>query len=146
MQLNLTKDQYEKLMELVYLGNWLVNSYRAEDRLDEYDRTAEHILSLAPAAGFVERVEFDEFEGRYFPSQKFDEDLRQYVDEYDDDVFWNTLIDRLAERDLIRDLGEETVNKMEWDEYNRKVEPYIKKYEKEIDDSGVENLQVFKAS
>jgi hypothetical protein len=146
MQLNLTKDQYQKLMELVYLGNWMVNSYRTDDRVDEYDRTAEHVLSLAPAAGFVDRVEFDEFEGRYFPSRKFDEELRQYVDEYDDDVFWNTLIDRLAERDLIRAHGEETVNKMEWDEYNQKIEPYIKKYEKEIDDSGVENLEIFKVS
>lgn len=146
MQLNLTKDQYQKLMELVYLGNWMVNSYRTDDRVDEYDRTAEHVLSLAPAAGFVDRVEFDEFEGLYFPSRKFDEELRQYVDEYDDDVFWNTLIDRLAERDLIRAHGEETVNKMEWDEYNQKIEPYIKKYEKEIDDSGVENLEIFKVS
>jgi hypothetical protein len=146
MQIILTKEQYKKLMELVYLGNWVVNSYRAEDRLDEYDRMAEHVLSFAPSSGFQDRVEFDEFEGRYFPSRKFDEELQQHIDEYDDDVFWNTLIERLAERDLMRAYGEETVNKMEWDEYDRKIEPLLKKYEKEIDDSGVENLEVFKVS
>jgi hypothetical protein len=146
MQIILTKEQYEKLMELVYLGNWVVNSYRADDRLDEFDRMAEHVLSFAPSSGYQDRVEFDEFEGRYFPSRKFDEELQQYIDEYDDDVFWNTLIERLAERDLIRAHGEETVNRMEWDEYNQKIEPLLKKYEKEIDDNGVENLEIFKVS
>jgi len=146
MQITLTKEQYEKLMELVYLGNWLVNSYRADERIEAYDRTAEHLLSFAPAAGFQDRVEFDEFEGRYFPSPKFDENLKPLIDDYDDDVFWNVLIDRLAERDLLRAQGEETVEKMDWDEYSRNVEPYIKKYEKEIDDSGVEHLEIFKIS
>jgi hypothetical protein len=146
MQIILTKEQYEKLMELVYLGNWVVNSYRADDRLDEFDRMAEHVLSFAPSSGYQDRVEFDEFEGRYFPSRKFDEELQQYIDEYDDDVFWNTLIERLAERDLIRAHGEETVNRMEWDEYNQKIESLLKKYEKEIDDNGVENLEIFKVS
>jgi len=146
MQIVLTKEQYEKLMELVYLGNWLVNSYRSDDRIEEYDRMAEHVLSFAPSMGRQDRVEFDEFEGRYFPSRKFDEELQQNIDEYDDDVFWNTLIERLAERDLIRAQGEEAVNSMSWEEYNRKLEPFLKKYEKEIDDSGVENLEVFKVS
>jgi len=146
MQITLTKDQYAKLLELTYLGNWVVNSYRGEERLEDYDRTAEHVLSFAPAAGLQDRVEFDEFEGRYFPSRKLDDELKPLVDEYDDDVFWNVLIERLAERDLVRAQGEETVDKMDWDEYNRNIETYIKKYEKEIDESGVEHLEIFKIS
>jgi len=146
MQITLTKDQYAKLLELSYLGNWVVNSYRGEERLEDYDRTAEHILSFAPSAGLQDRVEFDEFEGRYFPSRKLDEELKPLVDEYDDDVFWNVLIERLAERDLVRAQGEETVDKMDWDEYSRNIETYIKKYEKEIDESGVEHLEIFKIS
>ena len=146
MQITLTKEQYEKLMELVYLGNWMMNSYRGDERIEEYDRTAEHLLSFAPSSGLQDRVEFDEFEGRYFPSHKFDEDLKPFVDDYDDDVFWNVLIDRLAERDLIRAQGEETVDKMDWEEYSRNIETYIKKYEKEIDESGVEHLEIFKIS
>jgi len=146
MQITLTKEQYEKLMELVYLGNWMANSYRGDERIEDYDRAAEHILSFAPSAGHQDRVEFDEFEGRYFPSRKLDEDLKPLVDDYDDDVFWNVLIDRLAERDLVRAQGEEAVDKMDWEEYSRNLEPYLKKYEKEIDESGVEHLEIFKIS
>jgi hypothetical protein len=35
---------------------------------------------------------------------------------------------------------------MDWDEYSRNIEPYIKKYEKEIDETGVEHLEIFKIS
>jgi hypothetical protein len=146
MQIILTKEQYEKLMELAYLGNWMVNSYRGDERIEDYDRAAEHVLSFAPSSGLQDRVEFDEFEGRYFPSRKLDEDLKEFVDDYDDDVFWNVLIERLAERDLIRAQGEEAVDKMEYEEYSRNLEPYLKKYEKEIDESGVEHLEIFKVS
>ena len=142
MQITLSQDQYEKLMHLAFLGNWLVNSYRASERLEEYDKLAEDIMSFAPSAGLKDRVEFDEFEGRYYPSRKLDEEMRKFWEEYDDDVFWNMLIDGLAERDYGRQYGEENLDAMEWDEYEKKLEPFLKKYEKEIDEHGLERLEV----
>src|SRR4030043_231944 len=98
MHITLSQDQYEKLMHLVYLGNWLVNSYRGSERLEEYDKLAEDIMSSAPSAGLKDRVEFDEFEGRYYPSRKLDEEMRKFWDEYDEDAFWNMLTDGPAGR------------------------------------------------
>jgi hypothetical protein len=146
MNIKLSKDQFEKLLELVYLGNWVVNSHRADDRLEDYDKTAEHILSFAPAAGLKDRVDFDEFEGRYFPSRKLEESLLGVLDDYDDFIFWNLLVERLAERDLIRKYGEKNVERLEWDDYNQSVGPFLKKYEKEIDENGLDRLEIFLAS
>jgi len=142
MQITLSRDQYEKLMHLVYLGNWMINSYRGEDRLEEYDQLTEDILSFAPSAGFKEQVEFDEFEGRYYPSGKMDKEMRRFWEEYDEDVFWNMLIDGLAERDFGRKYGEEDVDTMGADEYEKKLEPFLKKYEKEIEEHGLERLEI----
>jgi hypothetical protein len=142
MQITLSQDQYEKLMHLVYLGNWLVNSYRGSERLEEYDKLAEDIMSSAPAAGLKDRVEFDEFEGRYYPSRKLDEEMRKIWEEYDEDVFWNMLIDGLAERDYGRKYSEVDLATMEWEEYDKKLEPFLKKYEKEIEEHGLERLEV----
>jgi hypothetical protein len=142
MQITLSQDQYEKLIQLVYLGNWLVNSYRGGERLEEYDKLAEDIMSFAPSAGFKDQVEFDEFEGRYYPSRKLDEAMRGFWEEYDEDVFWNMLIDGLAERDLGRKYGEENLDTMEGGEYDKRLEPFLKKYEKEIDEHGLERLEV----
>ena len=142
MQITLSQDQYEKLMHLVYLGNWLVNSYRGSERLEEYDKLAEDIMAFAPAAGLKDRVEFDEFEGRYYPSRRLDEEMRKFWEEYDEDVFWNMLIDGLAERDYGRKFSEVDLNTMEWEEYDKKLEPFLKKYEKEIEEHGLERLEV----
>lgn len=142
MQIHLTQDQYKKLLHLVYLGNWMVNSYRDDQRLEEYDQLAEDIMAFAPAAGMKDRVEFDEFEGRYYPSRKLDEEMRSYWQEYDEDVFWNMLIDGLAERDFGRKYSDENLDTMEWEEYEKKIEPFLKRYEKEVDEHGLERLEV----
>jgi hypothetical protein len=142
MQITITQDQFEKLLHLVYLGNWLVNSYRGEQRLEEYDKLAETILSFAPAAGLKDKVEFDEFEGRYSPSRNLDEQMGKFWREYDEDVFWNMLVDGLAERDYVRQHGEDNLEAVDWDEYNKRLETFLKKYEKEIDEHGLERLEV----
>jgi hypothetical protein len=142
MQITISQDQYKKLLHLVYLGNWLLNSYRGEERLEEYDKAAEEMMAHAPAAGLKDQVEFDEFEGRYYPSRKLDEEMRSYWQEYDEDVFWNMLIDGLAERDFGRKYSEENLDTMEWEEYEKKIEPFLKKYEKEVDEHGLERLEV----
>jgi hypothetical protein len=142
MQITLSQAQYEKLIHLVYLGNWMVNSYRGSQRLEEYDRLAEDIMSFAPSAGFKDQVEFDEFEGRYYPSRKLDAAMRGFWEEYDEDVFWNMLIDGLAERDFGRKYGQENFEVMEGDEYDKKLEPFLKKYEKEVDEHGLERLEI----
>jgi hypothetical protein len=142
MQITLAKDQYEKLIHLVYLGNWLVNSFRGSERREEYDKLTEDIMAFAPSAGLKDRVEFDEFEGRYYPSRKLDEEMRKFWEEYDEDVFWSMLIDGLAERDYERQYGGESLETMEWDEYDKKLEPFLKKYEKEIDEHGLDRLEV----
>ncbi len=146
MDIRLSTDQFEKLLDLVYLGNWVVNSYRADERLEEYDRTAEHVLSFAPAAGLKDRVDFDEFEGRYFPSRKLEDGLLGFLDDYDDFVFWNLLVERLAERDLIRKYGEKNVDRLEWNDYSESIEPFLKKYEHEIDENGLDRLEILQAS
>ncbi len=146
MDIKLSTDQFEKLLDLVYLGNWVINSHREDDRLEDYDRTAEHILSFAPAAGLKDRVDFDEFEGRYFPSRKLEEGLLGLLDDYDDFIFWNLLVERLAERDLIRKYGEKNVDRLDWDDYSESIEPFLKKYEQEIDENGLDRMEIIQAS
>ena len=146
MEITLSTDQLEKLLQLVYLGNWVVNSFRGDERHEESDRVAEQILALAPSKGLKDLVEFDEFEGRYFPSRKLEKDSEDFLVEYEDNVFWNMLVDGLAERDLVKTYGREAVDTMEWNEYNEKMEPLQKKYEKEIDEFGLDRLDVLKVS
>ena len=146
MDIKFTKDQYEKLLHLAYLGDWMVNAYRTNDFIEEYNREAEHVYSQAPVFGFKDLIDFDEAEGRTYPSAKLEEALEDIVEDYEDWAFWDLLILKLAERDLVREYGQATVDQMTDAELEEKRAPYVKKYEKEIEANGIENLEIYKIS
>lgn len=37
MQIDLTAKEFRRLLDLVYIGNWVLNSTRGEDRFADYD-------------------------------------------------------------------------------------------------------------
>ena len=42
MQIELTKKQYRRLLDLVYIGNWVLNSTRGTDRFSDYEAIGEY--------------------------------------------------------------------------------------------------------
>ena len=36
MQLELSKKEFRRLLDMVYIGNWILNSTRGEDRFQDY--------------------------------------------------------------------------------------------------------------
>ena len=49
MQINLTNREFRRLLDLVYIGNWILNSTRGDDRFQEYDDLESKIFSYSPA-------------------------------------------------------------------------------------------------
>jgi len=98
MEIKITKEQYENLIKIVYLGNWMINSVRLEDeRIKKYDDIEQYIFSFAKNFGLERYVEFDQKYNQFFPTREFEEDqeLEQYEEDYDNEVFWQELSDRL---------------------------------------------------
>lgn len=144
MKINFTKKQYEDLVKLVYLGTWMVNAHRTDDRVEKYEELEQYILSFYKDFGMENFILFDEELKRFFPTKEFEEetDVEQYKDEYNNDIFWEELIDRLARRDFIRAYGEENLLKMTWEERFEKEQPFIDKYDEEFEKNGIENLDI----
>jgi hypothetical protein len=142
MKLTLTAKQLEDLMKLVTLGNWVTNSWRGEERLDEFDEVESLVLAAAEGEGlkaFVERGE----EGRgSCPSVKLEEATQPYLDFYDDNTFWDQLVYRLADRDYLRRYGEEAEAELDTEPGKRKEAPLIAKYEKEFDAFGLDRVEI----
>jgi hypothetical protein len=146
MEIKLTREQYEKLLELVYLGNWLINAYRTDDYLEEYFGVVSHIFSQAGEAGLEEKVVKDEKKNKYLPSYDFEESMQDFISEYDSFCFWEELINRLAERDAVREFGNIPVDKIDVEEFLQKKENYLRKYEKEVEENGIKRLELVKGS
>ena len=46
MKLELSKKQFRRLLDLVYIGNWILNSTRGQERFADYDEVESLVLSL----------------------------------------------------------------------------------------------------
>jgi len=150
MKIRLTKKQYKNLLKLVYLGNWMVNSIRSgnegDKRIKKYDEIEQYIFSFAKKAGLEKYIEFDKEFNQFFPTLEFEEntDVSKYIQDYEEEVFWEELVLRLARRDFIRKYGRTAILKMNLEERIAKEYPFEKKYRKEIEKNGLKNLEISK--
>lgn len=144
MQITFTKEQYETLIKLAYLGELMVNSIRSEDTMSEFDEMLTYLLSFAKDAGHDRYVQFDEDMKGYIPSEKLEEELHEYVEDYNNETFWEELVHRLAERDMINQFGAEAVQGMDFEERMEKEQPFLEKYYGEFEKKGIGTLEIKK--
>jgi len=139
--IELTEKQYKNLLKLVYLGEWLSQSYAEEPSEDILD-TVEAVYKLAKDSGAEKMVEFDKEIGKHFPTAKMEEEMLEYIDDYDDNIFWDELVDRMSEKDLINKFGEKKVGKMSFEDRIEEEAQFIEKYEDEFAENGIERLKI----
>lgn len=51
MQLELSKKEFRRLLDMVYIGNWILNSTRGEDRFQDYDKVESLLFEKARQEG-----------------------------------------------------------------------------------------------
>lgn len=142
-----TRKQFEALLKLVYLGNWMVNAHRETGILEEYEGMESYIFSQAEKFGFKKYVDHEAKDGKdYYPTREFEEntDVSELHDEYDEETFWDEIIDRLGERDFLRKYGEIDIEKMSNDERFEKLCECEGEWAEEISRYGIRRLGVRK--
>jgi hypothetical protein len=138
-KIELTNEQYSSLIKLVYLGSWMATSIY-EDHDEELDALENHLYSFYKNFDMDEWIEFSAKMGNFFPTPEFEESMGEYVDNYDDFVFWKQLAERLSRRDLEKELGVEKVEAMDYIELTSLMEPLMEKYTNEFVDNGIEKV------
>ena len=93
MQIELTKKEFRRLLDLVYIGNWVLNSTRGDDRFADYDNVESKLFGLCKDHGMG--ILTEEWEGIDIPS-------KAYADGgiYEDNVFYEILAEELSRRDM----------------------------------------------
>ncbi len=125
MNIELTEKEYRRLLDLVYIGNWILNSTRGDDRIEEYDRVEERLFSLAPEHGMKALMQV--WEGHVYPSQAFaDGGIHEAIADYEDAVFFDILAEELARRDL----GLEASDPEDFTELSERMEDYLDEFDR----------------
>jgi len=52
MKIELTNKQFRRLLDMVYIGNWILNSTRGEERFADYDEV-ESLLFARATGGYA---------------------------------------------------------------------------------------------
>ena len=68
--------------------------------------------------------------------------MSQYIDDYDNQTFWEELIERLANRDFLAKYGEEAIQKMSFEERFTKFQEFEERYDEEFEDHGIERIVI----
>ncbi len=71
MEIKLTEKQFRRLLDLVYIGNWVLNSTRGDDRIRQYDQVESLIFSHCLSHGMAGLTEL--YQGEIIPSRAFAE-------------------------------------------------------------------------
>ena len=125
MNIELSEREFRRLLDMIYIGNWILNSTRGDDRFEDYDLLQEKLFALCPSHGMRSLVE--SWQGHIFPSRAYEEGgIHEAIADYEDAVFYNILAEELARRDLVL----ETTDPDDFTELQNRMEDYLAEFDK----------------
>jgi hypothetical protein len=133
MQIELTNKQFRRLLDMVYIGNWVLNSTRGEERFADYDQVESLLFARAALEGMPTLAEL--YEGEIIPSRAFAEGgIHEAIMEYENSMFYEILAEDLARRDM----DDVPIDESNYDELTARIDAYIAEFERH----GTDNITV----
>ena len=134
MELELTRKQFRRLLDMVYIGNWILNSTRGEDRFKDYDDVESLLFARAAKEGMPTLAET--YRGEVIPSRAFAEGgIHEAIMDYENNVFFEILAEDLARRDM----DDVPIDESNYDELTSRIDAYIDEFEAH----GTDNITVY---
>ena len=131
MQIELSAKELRNLLDMVYIGNWVLNSTRGEDRFKPYDDIESKLFGLCRDNGM--KVLVEKWNGEDVPSKAYcDGGIHEAIAYYEDNVFYQILAEELSRRDM----QYPEINEENYDEIVGRMDRYMSEFEV----SGVQHL------
>lgn len=135
MELKLTEKEYRRLLDMAYIGNWILNSTRGSDRFEDYDHVESRLFSYCAKVGM--NTLFDMRGGRALPSAAFENGgIHEVIADYEDTIFFEILAEELARRDM----DFEPISPENFSELTNRIDDYISEFEQ----NGMDNISLNK--
>ena len=147
MNVDISKEEYEKLTDLLYIAELVVTANRTRDTVltRPYEAVIQKFYALASAMGQADRIVYDFDLEKFLPAKSLEDSsmARTLLDEFTDESFWHELIARLTDRDLERRVGgAEKLAVIGLEERSDLETPVEEHYLDEFEQHGIERLQI----
>ena len=131
MQIELTTKEFRRLLDMVYIGNWILNSTRGDDRFTDYDDVESKLFGLC--RGGKMEVLTENWNGISVPSKAYVEGgIHEAIAYYEDNVFYEILAEELSRRDM----SYPEITAENYDEIIGRMDRYMDEFQS----SGVDHL------
>ena len=135
MKIELTELEFRRLLDMAYIGNWVLNSTRGADRFNDYDKVESLLFSYCPSQGMHTLTEFVKDVAR--PSDAFEQGgIHEAIADYEDSIFFEILAEELARRDM----DFEPISSENFGELTNRIDEYIAEFEQ----NGIDNISLDK--
>jgi hypothetical protein len=131
MQIELSSKEFRSLLDLVYIGNWILNSIRGDDRFKDYDDLESKLFALCRTNGMD--VLAEDWNDTVIPSRAYEQGgIQEVIAYYEDNVFYEILAEELSRRDM----GYEEITEETYPEILDRMQEYMNEFQT----SGVDRL------
>ena len=135
MNIELTEKEFRRLLDMAYIGNWILNSTRGSDRFTDYDDVEGRLFSHCAELGMAALA--DTSGGTARPSSAFENGgIHEAIADYEDSVFFEILAEELARRDM----EFEPISPENFNELTNRIDEYIEEFEQ----NGIDNISLDK--
>ena len=99
MQLELSKKEFRRLLDMVYIGNWILNSTRGEDRFRDYDQVESLLFEKARQEGMpilaedLARRDMNDAPIDETNCEELAQRIETYINEFEENGTDNILVD-----------------------------------------------------
>jgi hypothetical protein len=148
MKINITKKEYRLLLDVFSIADWVMTSHKTgkDPKVEPYQKLEQKFLAFAKDFGYEDLVEYNKKTETYYPTVNYEQMKtdRPFIDEFEEDVFWETLCSRLAIRDMLMEKGADAISKMPFSERFIEEETIADKYVQEFVENGIKHLVLSK--
>ncbi|MFT6862206.1 MAG: hypothetical protein ACJAVK_000762 [Akkermansiaceae bacterium] len=145
MYLRFTDEELATLVEMVSLATEIANMNPEREEtagFAQFEGIENKVLEAAKSTRLAEIIEYDAEREKNRVTEKFQENsfFHKCLDELRNAVFWEELMIRLVERDLVRQLGEKDFLALNDEDRREKSEPLEKRYWAKFQKDGMNPL------
>ncbi|GAA4648084.1 hypothetical protein GCM10023116_03480 [Kistimonas scapharcae] len=146
MKIHFTKKEYRLLLDMISIAGWVLDAHSVGK--EEFEATAHYkvlrqkIMSYAREMGCEDRIVFNEERQQYYETldSEMDGEYMKFVNAFEEDSFWEELIERMADRDFVQQTPEAVAKTMSNDDVYLKINELRELYHDEFSEHGIENL------
>ena len=138
--IELTDKQYETLVKLSFIGEWILNAQHSSPEFIEEHKFVNYLYS------HCKKFNLENHFKKYGEIWELKEDevfgILPIIEEFSYNDFWVTLISKLSERDIQEKTQSMDHDFIEEEEYEMMIENSAITYKNEFEQNGIDNLRI----